>query len=446
MENTLQKKETSQIGFIEDATSTLEKITKWAELMAQSKLIPDHFYGEKQEGNGQYSKTVTDYAKPNIPAIIMTVQHGLELGLTLTQSLQQVVPVKGIMSVKGDGAKALIFASGIAESWVEHEEGDIDDETYKYSVTAVNKKTGIKKTVSFSVKEAKRADLWITDEKLRKNNRLSYSVWYKYPKRMIQYRAIGFIVRDVFPEVLQGTVTLEEAMDYPSDDKITLTGTDGKEIEISEKTTNKLSQTSDKLNEGLKELTTKNMSDAEIIGIKKEVIDKFTEDELKEMGDNIYDEAKNILKASTLELIKTLPGRKSQKKYRDFILAEQSGEDIHIFYNNYIKSVGDKSEQPVKEDEKPEQLTALNNDDMEPDKTFEPENTESDYEVTDLNLTKKREYEDQVYLYEYLRKKGMTDEKFNEIIAENGIEGYNNLEHFCEISPKAQVEFFITKI
>ncbi len=57
-------------------------------------------------------------------------------------------------------------------------------------------------------KDAKRAGLWGKG-----------GPWTAYPKRMLQMRARGFALRDAFPDVLKGMISVEEAQDYPDEAK-----------------------------------------------------------------------------------------------------------------------------------------------------------------------------------------------------------------------------------
>ena len=63
-------------------------------------------------------------------------------------------------------------------------------------------------TVRFSVEDAKRAGLWGKQ-----------GPWQAYPKRMLQMRARGFALRDAYPDVLKGLISVEEAQDYPEETK-----------------------------------------------------------------------------------------------------------------------------------------------------------------------------------------------------------------------------------
>ena len=62
------------------------------------------------------------------------------------------------------------------------------------------------RTFTFSLEDAKRAGLL--------DRARGSSPWATYPDRMLIMRARGFALRDVFPDVLRGLITAEEAEDY----------------------------------------------------------------------------------------------------------------------------------------------------------------------------------------------------------------------------------------
>lgn len=216
--------------FMADAVSSLEKMQSYAQLLASSELLPKHFYMLDA-----YKKPIRDKDGKmvgNIPAIIMTIQHGIEIGMSVSSAIQQIIPINGVMSIKGDGAMALIQNSGLCVSWVETESGSIEKEDYEVTIKA-KRSNGIERTVTFSVEDAKRLGLWITKEMLSKNENLRHGSWWKVPKRMIRYRALGFISRDLFPEVIHGMYTEEEARDFTPITEIKTS--DGLDINISDK-------------------------------------------------------------------------------------------------------------------------------------------------------------------------------------------------------------------
>ena len=192
----------NQLGFVEQSLEKLETAINYADGMVKTGVLPKHYYD--QNGN----------PKPGAAqSVLLVIQMGREIGMSNLQAIQQIVPVNNTLSIRGDGAKALIMASRICENWVEEEIGAGDG--YGIKITAKRKDTGEVKSVSFTISDAKRAGLWITDEMVAKNDRLKFSPWYKYGRtRMLKYRALGFLCRDLFPDILQGMVTLEEAEDY----------------------------------------------------------------------------------------------------------------------------------------------------------------------------------------------------------------------------------------
>lgn len=55
----------------------------------------------------------------------------------------------------------------------------------------------------FTVKDARLAGLWGKD-----------GPWKQYPRRQLAWRALGFLARDVFPDVLGGFPLAEESQDF----------------------------------------------------------------------------------------------------------------------------------------------------------------------------------------------------------------------------------------
>ncbi len=150
------------------------------------------------------------------PSTALTlVLKGQELGLQPVESLHDLyVTENGNIGMRGDKANALVKASGKCADMVVHESGTIEDEDYKIAISAVRSDNDERASASFSVDDAKRAGLWIDNLKLNGNPSLRYKSWYAYPKRCVKYRALGFLLRDLFPDVLKGVVITEELDDY----------------------------------------------------------------------------------------------------------------------------------------------------------------------------------------------------------------------------------------
>lgn len=122
---------------------------------------------------------------------------GAELGLAPFQALQSIAVIGGNPSVWGDGALALVRASGLLEDFEETDDG------HKATCRVVRR--GEKPIIrSFDMQDAERAGL------LRKDG-----PWKAYPQRMRQMRARAWALRDGFADVLKGLHIAEEVRDRP---------------------------------------------------------------------------------------------------------------------------------------------------------------------------------------------------------------------------------------
>lgn len=122
---------------------------------------------------------------------------GAELGLAPFQALQSIAVIGGNPSVWGDGALALVRASGLLEDFEETDDGN------KATCRVVRKgETPIIR--SFDMDDAKKAGL-----------AGKAGPWTQYPKRMRQMRARAWALRDGFADVLKGLHIAEELRDRP---------------------------------------------------------------------------------------------------------------------------------------------------------------------------------------------------------------------------------------
>ena len=137
-------------------------------------------------------------------AVLVAIQLGAELGLTPMAALQNTAVINGRPAIYGDAALALVRASGLLTSYKEEEIGEPNTDAHGYRVTATR---GDASTVeTFLVADAKRAKLWG-----------KAGPWTDYPKRMLRFRARGYVLRDLFGDVLKGLRTVEEARDIPAE-------------------------------------------------------------------------------------------------------------------------------------------------------------------------------------------------------------------------------------
>jgi len=142
-------------------------------------------------------------------AILVAIQLGAELGLTPMSALQNIAVINGRPAIYGDAALALVRSSGLLEVFREEEIGEAGKDTQGIKVTA--KRRGFDEaSESFTVADAKLSKLWG-----------KAGPWSDYPKRMLKFRARGFILRDLFGDVLKGLRTMEEVRDTPAEINVT---------------------------------------------------------------------------------------------------------------------------------------------------------------------------------------------------------------------------------
>lgn len=157
-----------------------------AEILASSTIIPKDY--QRNPGN-----------------ILTAVLMGAELGLAPLQAMQNIATINGRPSIWGDAMLALVKNSPEFVSIKEEYVGEADDLTAVCTVKRRSADGSIHEHVAtFSMEDARKAGL------LGKQG-----PWTQYPKRMLQMRARGYALRDMFPDVLKGLRTTEEVRDMP---------------------------------------------------------------------------------------------------------------------------------------------------------------------------------------------------------------------------------------
>lgn len=151
-------------------------------------------------------------------AVFVAMEMGLELGLPLMASLQNIAVVNGRPTLWGDSQLAVVRATGELEEFSEwYEQGGkrlarnpstFDDATA--AVCRVKRRGMEASETAFTVGDAKRAALWGKQ-----------GPWTQYPARMLRFRARSFALRDQFGDALRGLLSTEEAQDIPVEVKPT---------------------------------------------------------------------------------------------------------------------------------------------------------------------------------------------------------------------------------
>lgn len=137
--------------------------------------------------------------------VFVAIQAGAEIGLSPMQACQSMAVINGRPSLWGKAALGLVRASGLLEEFHEEELSDEKTGTFLGCRCTAKRKGDKKETVrTFTMADAKQANLSGKS-----------GPWQQYPKRMCQMRARGFVLSDLFPDVLGGMFVAEESQDIP---------------------------------------------------------------------------------------------------------------------------------------------------------------------------------------------------------------------------------------
>lgn len=161
---------------------SLDEAMQYADVIAKSDIVPADYKGKP--GN-----------------VLVAIQMGLELGLPPLQALQNIAVINGRPCVWGDSLMAIARAHPACEYINE----TFDDQSMT-ATCRVKRRGEPEQSRTFSRGEAEQAGL---------NGK---GPWKQYEKRMLQMRARGFAIRDVFPDALRGIALAEEVRDYPERD------------------------------------------------------------------------------------------------------------------------------------------------------------------------------------------------------------------------------------
>jgi len=136
-------------------------------------------------------------------AAALAVQAGLERGLGPLGGLQNAIVINGVLSWRGQGAAALIQNSGVCRPGTLRFWSEGEGDQLKGIAVAHRKDYAAADRKEFTVAQARQGGLWGKE-----------GPWKQYPGRMLAWRALGLLARDVFPDVLGGFPIAEEAEDF----------------------------------------------------------------------------------------------------------------------------------------------------------------------------------------------------------------------------------------
>lgn len=193
----MKQNELAQPTFVDQSVDEVKDFREKLKFMFENGVLPKSYLDIKVN---EKDKECTQISEESLNKAMAVISYGKALGLSPEMALTHCMNVNGHMSIYGDAINAIIYSSGLLKKKVEY----FDEETMTAVCTVERKDVAGEETRTFSFDDAKVAGLW------------GKGVWKQYPKRMAQMRARGFAYRDVFPDLLHGLITTEEAYDMPT--------------------------------------------------------------------------------------------------------------------------------------------------------------------------------------------------------------------------------------
>lgn len=168
---------------------TIEEVARIANAVITAGLAPDSYKGGDD--------------KAVASKIMVGIMKGAEIGLGPLTALANIAIINGRASLWGDGAVALVQASGKVKEWSEEWTGDEQTDTWTAICTIWRVGQDAPYVGTFSWADAKRAKL------------TTKGPWVQYPARMLMWRARSYAMRTGFADCLSGLAIAEEAQDLP---------------------------------------------------------------------------------------------------------------------------------------------------------------------------------------------------------------------------------------
>ncbi len=153
---------------------TLDEVNDLAERFSKSTLLIKSMQGKPAD-------------------VLVTIMAGSELGLAPMASLRAIHVIDGKPVLSADGMVGIVLGSGKAKYFVRVEESDT---AVTYETCRVG--TDVPRRATWTMQMAKAAALHLKDN------------WRAHPRAMLAARAKSELARDVFPDVLMGTYTMDE--------------------------------------------------------------------------------------------------------------------------------------------------------------------------------------------------------------------------------------------
>lgn len=187
---------------------SIEEVFRVARAVIMAGLAPDSYTRERGQDLPE-DKVIS--------RVVIGIMKGAEVGLPPITALSTIAIINNRPCVWGDGAVALIQASGKLEKMTIEYIGEMPDdgaETGKFARSFGRRVTMWRVGQSepyigeFTAGDAVRAHLWLNPKRVP---------WIEHPKRMLKWRAFSQPASDGFSDCLMGLMIREVVEDLPPD-------------------------------------------------------------------------------------------------------------------------------------------------------------------------------------------------------------------------------------
>jgi hypothetical protein len=160
---------------------SIDEVRTLASMLSKSALLPNDLRGKEAD-------------------IAFSIMAGQELGMPPMAAIRGVHVVKGKPVLSADAMVGVVLGRGIAKFFrcVEESPESVTYETHRHGDPEPQRMT-------WTMEDAKRAQLTGGDN------------WKKYPRAMLKARCKAALARDVYPDVLAGCYTEDEAREFSDD-------------------------------------------------------------------------------------------------------------------------------------------------------------------------------------------------------------------------------------
>lgn len=175
---------------------TFEETWRVAKAVLRGGLAPAALVGNKSEDDA-------------VSAVAVAIMSGAELGLQPMVALRSFTVINGKPALYGDGLINVVRMSGRV-AYLRTGCETVGGQMVGFC-EAKRSDTGEEKRVEFSQDDAIRAKLWSDQPRITKRRKDggtyeadNDSPWYRFPQRMLAWRAAGYCLRELFGDVLGG--------------------------------------------------------------------------------------------------------------------------------------------------------------------------------------------------------------------------------------------------